>query len=490
MTGKNNPRLSGERSNEMQAHKRNFLIIIALIAVSSAALAIVGRDGGGGPTPIVSADGPSDSVLSLKAELVQQKVLLGSPGKAALALELAAANLPTDLETVVQPVDLVVVLDRSGSMGGRKLNDARRALRQLIEQLTPADRLALVTYANRVTRLAPLTAMTDSQRSRMAKLVSRISAGGGTNLGDGLRRGIKILRQTPGTQRQRRVILISDGLANQGVTDPQVLAEMASAAQAQGFGVSTVGVGYDFNEVLMTTLADHGAGRYYFLEDPDTFAQVFENEFQTARNVAAACLEIRIPLSNGIRLVAAGGYPVKQEGQDALLYPGDLLAGQTRKLFLTFQVPTHSEETFKLNQVQVRYQQDGKSRLLTDSRGWTVACVRDPKEVVASVDRDAWGVQVVQEDYSQLKEEVARAIREGEKEQALDQIRDYEQRNRAMNQSIGSASVAQNIEVDVKALRDSVAETFAGPPAAVAEKKKQQAKALQYESYKMRRDKK
>lgn len=474
----------------MQRYQRKFLIIIALIAVSSTALALIGRQEGNGATPDHRVNQASDGLISLQADLVQHKVLLGSPGRTALALELAAADLPAEGDRSVQPVDLVVVLDRSGSMGGQKLTDARRALFHLMERLTPDDRLGLVTYSNGVESLSPLVAMSDGRRSRLNMIVNRISAGGGTNLGAGLQRGIEMLVHTPGVQRQRRVILISDGLANQGVTDPQTLGEMASAGLTHGFGVSTVGVGYDFNEVLMTTLADHGAGRYYFLEDPNTFAQVFEHEFQTARTVAASALQIRIPLSDDMRLVEAGGYPIRKEGRTAVVYPGDLLAGQTRKLFLTFQVPTHSEGEFKLAPVQVRYQREGRGRSLAGTQSWTVACVKDPNAVMASIDKDEWSTQVLQEDYSRLKEEVARAIRAGEKDDALARIKDYEEQNRAMNQSIRSAPVEQNIEVDVQALRDSVNETFAGPPAAVAAKKKQQAKSLQYESYKIRRDKK
>lgn len=473
----------------MQPFKKKLLAIIALIVVSSAALAFVYSDPNTArPDPLENTT--SDGLLSMNAELVQQKVMIGSAGTAALALELTAADLPRVSDVPVQAVDLVLVLDRSGSMQGQKLTDARRAIHHLIDRLTSDDRLALVTYSNAVNSLSPLARMNDSQRNHLNQVVNRISAGGGTNLGAGLQHGIEILRQTPGAQRQRRVILISDGLANQGITDPRILGEMASAARAHGFGVSTVGVGYDFNEVLMTTLADHGAGRYYFLENPNAFAQVFENEFQTARNVAAAGMEIRIPLSDGMHLVQAGGYPIKMDGRTAVLHPGDLLSGQKCNLFLTFQVDTHREAEFNLSQIQVRYQHDGDSRTLTNTQGWTVACVGDPNEVMASINGDEWSTQVLQEDYSRLKEEVASAIRKGKKDTALERIRDYEQRNQEINASIGSASVAQNIEVDVHALRESVEDTFAGPPAAVAEKKKQQAKVLQYESYQIRRDKK
>jgi hypothetical protein len=119
-----------------------------------------------------------------------------------------------------------------------------------------------------------------------------------------------------------------------------------------------------------------------------------------------------------------------------------------------------------------------------------MACVADRKAVLSSIDQVAWGDQVVQEEYSRLKERVADAIRKGEKDEALKQIRDYETRNRAANAAVGSGKVAGNLEKDLPGLRRSVEETFAGPPAAVAEKQKQASKTLQYESYKIRRDKK
>jgi Ca-activated chloride channel family protein len=474
----------------MQTYKRGLLTIIALIIISSAALAFIGHQDSRGNKQNHASNGASDKLLSLQTELIQDKILTGSDGKVGLALELAAVEQFSTGKTPVQPVDLVLVLDRSGSMGGKKLKDARQAVLRLMERMASFDRLALVTYSNGVQSLAPLMPLDDSRRDDLAAVVNRIGASGGTNLGAGLQRGIEILKQNPEGERQRKLILISDGLANQGITDPQALAQMAASGLEYNFSVSTVGVGYDFNEVLMTTLADHGSGRYHFLEDPNAFAQVFEDEFQTARNVVAGALEIRIPLKDHVRLVEAGGYPVKQEGNVAVLHPGDLRSGQRRKLFLTFQVPTDSRREFELQPIQIRYQHEGQRRSLTGDRGWTVACISDPKEVMASIDEKGWSDQVLQEDFSRLKEEVADAIRKGEKKRALSRVKIYEERNRSMNASVGSAAVAQNLDEDVKDLRQNIEETFAGPPAAVAEKKKQQSKALQYESYQIRRDQK
>lgn len=119
----------------------------------------------------------------------------------------------------------------------------------------------------------------------------------------------------------------------------------------------------------------------------------------------------------------------------------------------------------------------------------TVACVTDARAVTASIDKKEWEGQVVQEAYGKLKEEVAEAIRLGQKEDALAHIQAYEAANRELNAAVGSEAVADNLDKDVQKLRQGVEQTFVGSPAAVAEKKKQNAKALQYESYKSRRAK-
>lgn len=240
----------------------------------------------------------------------------------------------------------------------------------------------------------------------------------------------------------------------------------------------------------MTTIADHGAGNYYFLENPEDFARVFEKEFETTRNVAAGGVEVRIPLRDGLRLVDAGGFPIKIEGNVAVIRPGNILAGQQRKIFLTYHVPTEQERHFSLGNIKVHYQHDGKSQVAIAPEELSIACVRTQQEVIASIDETVWTEQVLKEDYSRLKDNVAAAIRTGKKEEALQAIEEYEGRNAAINSSVDSDKVSQNLEKDVKALRQSVQTTFAGAPAAVAEKKKQQAKTLQYESYQLRRDKK
>ncbi len=472
----------------MHKFKRSLWTVLALIAVRSAVSVMVDEERSVLAKWVAPPPQPGTG-LSVDARLVQDKVLIGSDGRVALALTLKAPALESSVELGQQASDLVIVLDRSGSMSGRKMEDARKAVQQLIHRLGASDRLALVSYANDVRTVFPLGPMDDARRMQAQTALNQVTAAGGTNLGAGLHQGIQTLMHATAAGRQRRVILISDGKANQGITDPGALGSMAASALAHRFSVSTVGVGYDFNEILMTTVADHGAGQYYFLENPDALAQVFEKELQLTRAVAASSLEVRIPLAQDVRLVDAGGYPIEARDGYAVIHPGDLLSSQQRKLFLTFQVPTHKGDHFPIGALQVRYQHNGSTHDAQSKDGLRIACVADAAVVVSSIDRTAWGEQVVKEDFSQLKEEVAAAIRSGHKDKALQHIQDYEGRKRRLNASVGSAKVSKNLEQDIRQLRERVEDTFSGAPAAVEAKKKQRSKQLQYEGYQNRRDK-
>jgi len=474
-------------------NRRTLVVVVSLILLTGVAMLIAGhretsvarlttRTGG----PIIGAQG----ALTVDAHLVQDKVLRGSDGIVTLAVTLTAPEANFRETDARHAVDLVVVLDRSGSMKGRKITDARRAVLRLMDTLSPQDRLALVAYDNTAAPLSGLLPMTASNRRELATVISGIQPGGGTNLGGGLAAGLAIFSATAPGEQHRKLILISDGLANQGITDPQALGRMAAKDLAQDWVVSTVGVGNDFNEHLMTTLADHGAGNYYYLENPAAFAAVFEREYHHAAAAAASGVAISIPVHKGIRLIDAGGYPIENKDGRATFNPGDLRFGQTRTLYLSFKVPTETTHEIALTGFQVRYRSDEGQVTTTLPEAFSVACVENAEDVMASIRKDAWAGKVLQEDYGRLKEAVADAIRSGDEQRAMQRIQSYRQEKAAVNQVLASPRVAENLEKDVDALGAYVQETFAGEPEAVVLKQKKNAKALQYEAYQKRRDKK
>lgn len=459
-----------------------------LVGVIAGVISVMGGDMFAAANPAsVSA---ADRVVNVDTRLVQKKVLRGADGKVSMEITLSAIDLPIDPSFKKQPVDLIVVLDRSGSMGGQKIQDARTAVMSLLDRLSGIDRFSLISYSNNVYTHTPLVQMNYAYADRLRREISNIRSGGGTNLGGGLQRGVNLFMSSREIGRQRKIILISDGLANQGITDPYQLGSMASNGPEYNFSVSTVGVGYDFNEILMTTIADNGGGSYYFLEDPEYFADVFEKEFNSARNVAANSIEIRITLRNGVRLLDGGGYPIKMEGNVAVIRPGDLLSGQKRSFYLTYDVPTFQEQIVTLGDMIIEYQYQGAPQRFVMNKSHFVSCVSDRDEVQASVDKETWSRQVVRDEYNKMREQVADAVRSGNKDDALKTIEAYETKTRVLNETVGSAAVAENLDSDLSVLKEDVEETFAGAPAAVMEKQKKQSKAMQYESYRIRRDKK
>ena len=429
----------------------------------------------------------NDGILGISGHLIQNKVLQGSDGTMGLNLTLQAAELPATDGCEARNVDMVIVLDRSGSMKGRKIKDARQAVLELLSSLSAEDRFALVTYSDGVHIASGLSNVTDANRVRMASAVNTIRAGGGTNLGAGLQAGIDILISPSHHTNAAKVILISDGLANKGLTDVKALSDIAAVAVEKEFAVSTVGVGVDFNEHLMTAIADQGTGSYYYLENPAAFAEVFQKEFYNTQTAAVTGVKIQIPMNSGITLADAAGYPITNQNGHLVFYPGNLRSGQTRKLFLTLRVPTNSQKTFELDKIKLSYQYGNRAYETTLEESFKIACVNDQKKVYSSINKTSWSEKVINEDFNRLKQEVAADIKSGKKQRALKKIDKYYEEREAVNATVGSAHVAENLDKDLKELRTFVKDTFEGAPAAVQQKQKSNAKTLQFEGYSGRR---
>jgi Ca-activated chloride channel family protein len=472
-----------------QPRLKSLTFILALIVITGAAMAYSSRVKPAGPQPpplppIVSSEA---GILNLSGHMVQTHVLKGSPGKVSLELTLSAVPGVDGYAASHQGIDFVVVLDRSGSMQGPKLEYARQSLLSLIAGLTERDRFALFSYADAVQKHCDLLAATDLNRRLMQSAVNGIFSSGATNLGEGLRAGIDLITSSGRPGHPGRVILISDGLANRGVTDPAALGRMAAIAAGEEFAVTTVGVGADFNEFLMSMIADRGAGSYYYLDSPSAFAEMFQREFLSAKSAVATGISVSLALPAGVRLLDASGYPISLEGDRAVFYPGSLRSGQIRRVFLTLQVSTDQERRFEIGRLMARYQHRGEPREAVIESPFVVACVGDEDRVLSSIDRTRWEHKVLTDDYSRLKQDVAADISSGKREEALKRIETYEAEQRALNSVVQSPGVGLNLEKDVKELKKRVDETFRGAPSEVMEKQKAASKSLQYEGYSDRR---
>jgi Ca-activated chloride channel family protein len=468
-------------------------MIVLLIAVTGATMAY---SSGKGKTlfsnwiSAVPQHTPAKSeIVHISGNLVQNKILQGSDGLVNLSLTIQADDVLEHNTQAGRNVDMVIVLDRSGSMKGKKIKDARQAILNLLSRLSEKDRIALIAYSDGVQKYSGLLNVSKANHKYLTSIISGLQAGGSTNLGSGLQEGINTLLSRNRNGNSGKVILISDGLANRGITNPQDLGNMAGIAIEKEFSISTVGVGVEFNEYLMTTIADRGTGTYYYLENPAAFAEVFEKEFYYSKATIVNGVAVHIPLKDGISLENAAGYPIQIQNGSAVFHPGSLLSGQTRKLFLTLRVPSHAQRKFEINNIKVSYFHNGQLFETPLAESFKIACVKNRQEVFSSIDKATWTEKVLQEDFNKLKQEIAGDIKSGKKSRALDRIDKYYDEKESMNAAVGSAEVTENLDKDLRQLRNVVEDTFQGAPAAVSRKQKSNSKSLQYEGYSGRRQK-
>ncbi|MDD9941778.1 MAG: VWA domain-containing protein [Myxococcales bacterium] len=192
------------------------------------------------------------------------------------------------------PLNLAIVVDTSGSMQENgKMNFVRQGLNLLIDGMRDEDRLALIRYADEAEVLLPMTDVA-LNRGTIREAANSLSANGGTNLYDGLREGYAEATSFYDSGRQNRVILLSDGLPTQGVQDPAQITSMSRNFNSQGIGLSTVGLGVNFNVELMRGLAEQGDGNFYFLENSGAVSEVFTEELSYFTVPVAFDLELKL----------------------------------------------------------------------------------------------------------------------------------------------------------------------------------------------------
>jgi len=197
------------------------------------------------------------------------------------------------------PHALALVIDRSGSMRGQPLAEARRCAQFVISRLAATDLLALVQFDNRVERLWPAVPLRDGESVRAA--LERVQAGGTTNLHGGWVHGADSLADVAG-DGLKRVILLSDGCANEGITDTGEIARQCAQWAERGITTSTYGLGRDFNEDLMVAMARSGGGSHYYGDTANDLMEPFERELDLIGRLVLRRPQLRIHVAEGVEV--------------------------------------------------------------------------------------------------------------------------------------------------------------------------------------------
>jgi len=275
--------------------------------------------------------------------------LLLTPDKAALTAESAttlrvlvrmqAPELPPG--TIPRaPLHLALVLDRSGSMNGAPLEEAKRCARNIIDSLAPGDRAAIFVFDDQIERVAPLTPAAD--KLALSAALAGIGAGGTTNLHGGWRAGAdELLAQLAG-EDVHRVILLSDGCANAGETGLEQISLQCKTFAQRGVSTSTYGLGNEFNEALMLAMASAGRGNAYYGQTAADLAEPFAAEFALLTSLCARGLVLKVNSPAGVGVKLRNSYePV--EGELLTWKLPDLAFAAEAWAILEFEIPATGE---------------------------------------------------------------------------------------------------------------------------------------------------
>ena len=399
-------------------------------------------------------------------------------GTAYLQLAVAAPDYP---RADRRPMNLAVVLDRSGSMGEQsKIQNAKAALDALIDDLGRDDILSIVIYDDVVEVLRPAARV--GSREEIKRLVDCVAPRGWTNLGGGMVEGFHQAERYASSDCVNRVVLLSDGLANRGETDPLELKRIARRYRSNSISLTTMGVGLDYNENLMVALSESGGGNYYFIESARNLASILRREFNLMACVAAQNASIDLTLAGGVTIIDVIGYEFQTEGNRVTIPLGDLYGGDRREITVELRVCGGSGSLSAVRG-SLRYATDG-SRVRSSRSFSAVLCyTKDLARIERSRDKDIQAKADIAVSTRSV-DNALKALDEGKQQSAVDELAAASRTLSAspvaaQGGSAGQALLDQRARVDsyLNLLKESRGET------------NKAKKTIQYENYRTQKNK-
>jgi Ca-activated chloride channel family protein len=293
---------------------------------------------------------PQDQPLALDLRLGNTQVPTGG-GEVWLQIGLQARGTEVEVRT---PLNLALVLDCSGSMGDAgKMSYLKQSLTVFLGSLKHDDLVSIVGYNDWAWLVRETQPVGDGAWIQNA--VQSLQAGGSTNLHDGLMLGFEQLERNFDIRRNNRLLLLTDGIANRGVTDPEQIASDALSYNRQGIYLSVIGLGMDLDDHLLSTLAQQGRGAYHFVDSVQEMDKVFRQEAAGLVERVANDVRVSIVPAAGVRLTSVTGYEGNppEGGVQVVLY--EMGAGDSQVLMARLQTPARSRGEHPLAEVVLTY---------------------------------------------------------------------------------------------------------------------------------------
>jgi Ca-activated chloride channel family protein len=382
--------------------------------------------------------------IALEARLAQPVMKGGEGQKNYLRVALQGCKPePSQSRT---PVNVAFVIDRSGSMQGNPIAQAREAAIMAINRLLPTDIASVVIFDHRVDVLVAAQEVTAP--SLFTDLVRQVGARGSTAIHAGVLTGAAEVAKHKDPRRLNRVVLLSDGQANVGPARPEDFAVLGRALLAQGISVSTIGLGLRYNEDLMLQLARASDGNHAFAREPTDLIQIFNKEFDDVLSSCAQTVSIDIELKPGVRAVRALSRDGIIEGQHAKFTLNQVYAATEHYVLLEVELDkalaTDGEQELGLVKVAYSVPQSGARQSLDatihgrfSASEAEVKAGIDPKvaeAVVEQVTRERARQAVLLQDQGKIKEARDLLLQNANEIQGLTSVMKPSQRMRDLQQ--------------------------------------------------------
>ncbi len=325
--------------------------------------------------------GVSESGVKCRVELDRAVLPAGRNQKAVVKITLDAPPPPG--KSMRPAVNLAVVLDRSGSMKGQKLERAKDAAIEALRHLRPVDLFSVAVYDHNVSTVVP--AQPAANIEWIEGRIRQIRSGGNTALFGGVSQGAAEVRKNLGGNYVHRIILLSDGLANVGPSGPEDLGWLGAALIKESISVTTVGVGTDYNEDLMTRLSQNSDGNTYFVESGRDLPRIFAAELGDVLSVVAKKIHIIIECPDGVKPLNIIGRKGRIKGRFVEFSLNQLYGNQAKYALVEVEIPVgKSGEKRDIAYVNVSYENPFTQKKETSSKRLDASFSKDKIKVKKS----------------------------------------------------------------------------------------------------------
>jgi Ca-activated chloride channel family protein len=423
-------------------------------------------------SPLPQASAVTEPLVRCRIALDREVLPAGPAQTTVVKVTLEVAPLLRKTER--PPVNLVLVLDRSGSMAGSKIEKAKEAAIEALHRLGPQDLFSLVAYNHQVETLIP--SQSAAHIEAIEGEIRGIYADGNTALFGAVSQGAAEIRKNLHRDFVHRVILLSDGLANVGPSAPADLARLGAALLKEGISVTTIGVGTDFNEDLMTELAGRSDGNHYFVESSSDLPRIFAAELGDVLSVVARKVVIEIECPDGVRPLRIIGRQGRIRGNRVELQMNQLYGGQEKYALVEVTVPpSRPEQTLALAKVSCRYDNALTSRSESSSAEAVARFSGRAEEVRKGANRKVQEA-VVENEMAVARDRALDLYNAGKPAAAALELRQKKDELQEKNEALGFSDLAGSaagLEADAAAFEEQKLDSPA-------------KKALRSESYKVR----